>query len=89
MSWDPGKPIGIYIGNLHDGISKLLYAPPVNNFDVPSYYRSWNPDSTHFIVEGISTGTYIGSINGEMAPLSLGLFVGWIDSNHYLLIAGY
>ena len=87
MSWDPEKPVGIYLGNLHDGTSKLLYTPPVNDFAVPSFYRSWSPDSKHFIVEG-TPRTYIGNVHEEMAPLSPGLFVGWIDSNHYLLNRG-
>jgi dipeptidyl aminopeptidase/acylaminoacyl peptidase len=88
VNWDPGKPVGIYLGNLYEGTSKLLYVPPVNDFDVPSFYRSWSPDSTHFIVEDTSTQTYIGNIHGETVLLSPGLFVGWIDSKRYLLNRG-
>lgn len=85
VGWDPGKPIGIYLGNLRDGSSKILYAPPVNDFNVPSFYHSWSPDSTYFIVEPTNGPAYIGNIHGEMARLGPGLFAGWIDNNCYLL----
>lgn len=92
VSWDPETPIGVYLGNLHDGTSQLLYTPPVNESgyrDVPLYYNDWSPDSVHFILEDDDYRMLIGNIHGKITPLGRGTgILGWIDDSHYLFAGG-
>ena len=90
VTWDSEKPVGIYLGNLRDGTSKLICTPSVSqisDLDLPTYYYDWSPDSTHFIVEDYNMRPYIGDLQGEIASFPRG-FVAWIDTNRYLLDGG-
>jgi len=84
---DPEKTIGVYLGNLLDGTSQLLFSPWLNEAtglrDVPSNYYGWSIDSKHFVFEDINMQLYIGNLQGQSSPLYRGGFFSWIDSNRY------
>ena len=93
-SLDPETTSGVYLGNLHDGTSQLLYAPQPNEntgfVDVPLDYEGWSPDSTHFIFAD-DIRMYIGNIHGEIAPIKIQGWLqlsGWIDKYRYLMEDG-
>jgi hypothetical protein len=77
-------PIGVYLGNLHDGTTKLVFKSTVNEFDQPTLYHSWSPDSMHFAFEDDYYHLYIGNLQGEIAPARPGDFIDWIDNTRYL-----
>lgn len=90
---DPETTSGVYLGNLHDGTSQLLYAPQPNEntgfADVPLDYEGWNPDSTHFIFSDENFRMFIGNIHKEITPVGRGTgILGWIDTNRYLMENG-
>jgi Tol biopolymer transport system component len=92
-SWDPGSGIavGVYLGNLRNGTSQLLYTPKPENsghLDVPDSYYGWSPDSERFIVHDGRDQLFMGSIHGELAPLGGGMLLSWIDNDHYLFYDG-
>jgi len=82
--WDSEKPVGIYLGNLHDGTAKLVYKSRVNEIKLPSFYHSWSPDGMHFAFEDDYYHLYFGNTQGEITPARPGDFIGWIDNTHYL-----
>ena len=83
VSWDPGKPVGTYLGNLHDGTSKLLYTPETGIGGVPYFVFDWLPDSTRFILEDNGMQLYIGNFQGELSLLYRGGYFNWIDNQRY------
>jgi dipeptidyl aminopeptidase/acylaminoacyl peptidase len=91
---DPGSesdPDGVYIGNLRDGTSQLLYKsqwdPAKGSFQPGVTLIWWSPDSTHFIFG--DDWLYLGDIHGEVTRLGNdGEISGWIDNKHYLLPDG-
>lgn len=72
---------GIYLGNLRNGTSKLVYTPTSD--DLPFYYY-WNPDSAHFIFEDYKDQMFMGNVDGGITPLHRWRFFEWIDNSHYL-----
>ena len=91
---DATTTTGIYLGNLKERTSQLLYTPPVgavSPLDLPSSYHGWSPDSLHFILEGYNTNLYVGNIYGEFTQVgfSRGTEVfGWIDNSRFLMQDG-
>jgi len=91
---DATTTVGIYLGNLKESTSQLLYTPPgdaASPLDLPSSYHGWSPDSVHFILEGYNTNLYVGNIYGEFTQVgfSRGTEVsGWIDNNRFLMENG-
>ena len=83
VNWDPGKPVGIYLGNLQDGTSKLLYPPETGAGVAPYLVHYWLSDSTRFILGDYGMGLYIGNIQGEIIPLYKGGYFSWIDNRRY------
>ena len=83
VNWDPGKPIGIYLGNLHNGTSKLLYTPETGAGVAQYFIHDWFPDSTRFILEDNGMGLYIGNFQGEITSLYRGGYFSWIDNRRY------
>jgi hypothetical protein len=88
---DPDGTNGVYIGNLRDGTSQLLYKsqwePIKGSFEpgITSFW--WSPDSIHFIFG--DDWLYLGNIYGEVTRLGRDREIrGWIDTNHYLLPDG-
>jgi Tol biopolymer transport system component len=88
---NPQTTNGVYLGNLRDGSSQLLYTPQPNEntalVDVPLYYDGWSPDSVSFIVHNGSFRLFMGSIHGEIVPMgsSRGIEIsGWIDNKRFL-----
>lgn len=88
---DPNTTSGVYLGNLRNGTSQLLYAPQPNEntalVDVPLYYDGWSPDSVSFIVHNGSFRLFVGNIHGGLVPMgsSQGLEIsGWIDNKRFL-----
>ncbi len=92
---DPDGKAGVYLGNLRDSASRLIFTPPLSEMtgypeSVPFYY-DWSPGSNFFSC--YDEKVYLGNIHGEIT--SLGLFAlreeevpVWIDGNHYLLEGG-
>ncbi len=78
-------PVGVYLGNLHDGTSQLIddVKLPVAT---PSSF-TWSPDSLYFIFAD-DVNTYIGNLLGQMTPLGRGSLPSWVDNNHYLYGGG-
>lgn len=81
---------GVYLGNLHDGTSQLLYVPPVNERTgypeiSPIYYDGWSPDSMYYLVHDMDSQIFLVSIRGEFVPLGRWRSVTWIDNRRYLL----
>jgi hypothetical protein len=88
---DPNTTSGVYLGDLHDGTSHLIYVPPPNEntgfVDVPNYYNAWSPDSKNFVFHDFLI--FMGNINGEIVSLGWGEgILGWIDDKHYVLGTG-
>ena len=88
---DPQTTSGVYLGNLRDGTSQLLYVPPPNEntglVDVPLYYDTWSPDSKNFVFHDFLI--FMGNIDGEIVSLGWGEgILGWIDDKHYVLGTG-
>ena len=78
---------GVYLGNLRDGTSQLIYQSELNKVTgvrdpAPLYYYGWSPDSVHFVFGDWDT-RFIGNINGETMPLTGMGILGWIDNSHY------
>jgi len=84
-------PVGVYLGNLHDGTSQLIDGVKLP-IATPSSF-TWSPDSLHFIctVSEIAdySKTYIGNLNGEVTLLGGGALPSWIDNNHFLYGGGH
>lgn len=84
--------VGVYLGNLRDGTSQLIYTAPVSEAgyqDVPLFYDDWSPDSVHFIFRDMDYQMFLGNIHGETVPLGRGAGLeGWIDNTHYLFEGG-
>jgi hypothetical protein len=78
-------PVGVYLGNLHDGTSQLI--DDIKLPDATSSSFTWGPDSLHFIFAD-DWNTYIGNLLGQMTPLGRGSLPSWIDNNHYLYGGG-
>ena len=91
-SLDPKIASGVYLGNLQDGTSQLLYAPQPEKdtgyIYVPDFYNGWSPDSAHFVVHDLLDRLFMGNIYGEIIPVRGGIFSGWINSSRYLLNRG-
>jgi hypothetical protein len=92
---DPNTMSGIYLGNLRNGTSQLVYSPQPNQntgfVDVPNYYDGWSPDSLSFIVHDDIFRLFIGDIHAEIVPIGSGRGIevsGWIDNNHLLMENG-
>jgi hypothetical protein len=79
------SPIGVYLGNLRDGSSRLI-TPEVFYGLRLLEPNQWSPDSKHFFFyDDGRTKMYIGNINGDITPLAdTGLWAGWLDSQRYL-----
>lgn len=90
---DPDAKTGVYLGNLPDGTSRLIFMSPLSKVTgfletVPFYY-DWSPGSVYFSC--YYEEVYLGNIHGEFN--SLGLLgpresPAWIDGNRYLLEGG-
>lgn len=90
---DPNAKAGVYLGNLRDGTSRLIFTPPLNERTgfpdpLPLYYE-WSPDSVSFSC--YYEEVYMGNLRGEIT--SLGLLgpresLVWINKNRYLLEGG-
>lgn len=81
---------GVYLGDLRDGTSKLLYVPSVNERTgypeiSPVYYDGWSPDSIYYLVHDMNSRIFLGSIRGEFVPLGRWSSAMWIDNRRYLL----
>ena len=95
VTWDPEKPVGVYLGSLQDGTSQLVYTPDqsgsINPLDVPIHFYGWNSDSTHYLLDDYHANLYLGSKNGEFVfrgeTRGIGLY-GWIDNTRYLFQIG-
>jgi Tol biopolymer transport system component len=89
---DPNSARGVYLGNLREGTSQLLFTPQpesVNTHpELPTSYHGWNMDSTHVIFTGERSRIYIGNIYREVTRLGPYLFAGWIDNRRYLFYWG-
>ncbi len=82
VNWNPEKPVGIYLGNQHDGTSKLLNEPQIGTSE--SYFiGGWLRDSTRFIIENNDMQMYLGDLQGEITPLYRGGYFSWIDNRRY------
>jgi WD40-like Beta Propeller Repeat len=89
----PSATAGVYLGNLHDGTSQLIYMPQpdqrTGRLDIPYSYHDWSPDSVNFVFHNSSGRISMGNVRGEIAPLGRGEgILGWIDSTHYVLSNG-
>jgi Tol biopolymer transport system component len=78
--------LGVYLGNLRDGTSQLVYAPEQDRVTglvyTPASIYGWSPDSAHFLFSGPHVPAYLGSLDGEVAlfnQVSL-----WIDNKRYI-----
>jgi dipeptidyl aminopeptidase/acylaminoacyl peptidase len=88
---NPDGTNGIYIGNLRDGTSQLIYEsqwdPVKVDFEPGITSFCWSPDNTHFIFG--DDWLYLGDIYGNVSRLGQHREIrGWIDNNHYLLFDG-
>jgi len=83
VNWDAGKPVGIYLGNLQDGTSKLLYSPEIGASVAPYLVHYWLPDSTRFVLGDYGMGLYIGNFQGEITHLYRGGYFSWLDNRRY------
>jgi dipeptidyl aminopeptidase/acylaminoacyl peptidase len=93
INWNPGPGIvvGMYLGNLQDGTSQLLFTPQPESTgyrDVPDSYYGWSSDSVHFIAHDGRDRLFLGSIHREIASLGDGTILGWIDNKYYLFYEG-
>jgi Tol biopolymer transport system component len=85
--FDIGDQDGVYLGNLRNGTSQLIYKPELNEVTgalepAPTSYEGWSPDSTQFVFGG-SYKTFLGNIQGEVTPLGGMNILGWVDNSHY------
>ena len=90
VTWDPDTQLGIYLGNLHDGTSKLIYAvqpDETGHIDLLEEYAGWRPDSSYFMVVS-GNNLYMGDIHGNFDFFRQGYTIVWIDNDHYLLPRG-
>jgi len=93
---DPNEIRGVYLSNLREGTSQLLYTPPLNvvtgfRETAPLDYESWSPDSVYFIVQDGNTRLFLGNIYREFVYIGHGRGIevaGWIDNTHYLMESG-
>jgi Tol biopolymer transport system component len=85
-------PVGVYLGNLHDGTSQLIDGIKLQLATSSSSFN-WSPDSLHFICSAHDltdyAKTYIGNIDGEVTLLGGGALPSWIDNNHFLYGGGH
>jgi dipeptidyl aminopeptidase/acylaminoacyl peptidase len=88
---DPDATSGVYLGNLRDGTSRLIFEPPLNEAgyqDLPFSYDAWSPDNIHFIFSDHDR-MFLGNIRGEIVELGRGMgILGWIDNRRYLFEGG-
>jgi Tol biopolymer transport system component len=87
-SYDSGRASnttsGLYLGNLRDGTSQLLYALPQR--EARGRIDGWSLDNVHFVFSDLDDRMYMGNIHGEIIPLGRGAgILGWADNNHYIL----
>jgi len=90
---DIGSQDGVYLGNLRDGTSQLIYQPELNKATgdrdpVAVGVGNWSPDSTYFFFSDLRNQLFIGNIQGEYASLGSGWALGWIDTDNYLFYDG-
>ena len=85
----PTSPLGVYLGNLNDGSSRLITSDIFYGLQLPEP-NQWSPDSKHFFFYNDGrTKMYIGNINDDITPLTdTGLWAGWLDSQRYLYKKG-
>ncbi len=86
--FDTGDQDDVYLGNLRNGTSQLIYKPELSEVTgslepAPTSYDGWSLDSTHFVF-GNSYKTFLGNIYGETTLVGRGSICGWIDRNRYL-----
>jgi hypothetical protein len=86
VTWDTEKPVGVYLGNLQDGGSNLIFSPPPaansGRVDIPSFY-GWHPNSQTFTCDNWS-GTYFMNIQGGIDHARVFEISAWIDNTRYL-----
>lgn len=81
MASDLVAPVGVYLGNLHDGTSQLVDIIKLQI--VMSSAFNWNPNSSHFIFSD-NVNSYLGDILGQVTTVGRGTLPIWIDDNHFL-----
>jgi hypothetical protein len=85
--FEQGDGDGVYLGNLSDGTSQLIYQPKLNETTgvrdpAPLDYYGWSPDSLYFVFSD-DENKFISNIHGETTLLGKAGVLGWIDNNHY------
>jgi hypothetical protein len=83
-----GSQDGVYLGNLRDGTSQLIYQPELNKITgvrdpAPISVGGWSPDSAYFLFSDIRNRLFMGNIQGEITPLGGMNIFGWVDNRHY------